>query len=43
MTEAEKLRDEANKLVSGGGGFFAKMFGGNKLDEACEKFTQDSE
>merc|ERR1712227_1195287 len=38
--DSEKLREEANKLANSGGGFFSKIFGGNKLDEACEKYTQ---
>jgi len=40
MSDPEKLREEANKLANSGGGFFSKLFGGNKLDEACEKYTQ---
>lgn len=42
MTNAENLREEAEKLESSKGGFFAKVFGGgnDKLEEACEKYTQ---
>lgn len=31
MSDPEKLREEANKLANSGGGFFSKLFGGNKV------------
>ena len=41
MSDPEKMREEAIKLANSGGGFFSKLFGGgNKLDEACELYTQ---
>ena len=43
----ENLREEAEKLESSKGGFFAKLFDGcngkflnDKLEEACEKYRQ---
>ena len=31
MSDPEKLREEAAKLANSGGGFFSKLFGGNKV------------
>ena len=31
MSDPEKLHEEANKLANSGGGFFSKLFGGNKV------------
>ena len=38
MSDPEKLREEANKLANSGGGFFSKLFGGNKVRFSSEKF-----
>ena len=41
MSDPQKLKEEADKLASSSGGFFSKIFGGgNKLEEACELYTQ---
>lgn len=41
MSDPQKLKAEADKLCSGAGGFFSKLFGsGGKLEEACELYTQ---
>jgi len=42
MSSAEQLREEAEKLESSKGGFFAKVFGGgaDKLEEACDLYTR---